>query len=158
MISARISSILFSALFLVPVTLLADALPGAGVKPGRVLKVGESWTYDSGLIITFLEVVSDTRRFAAAAREPAGDRKVRGNAAILLRLEAGNQEPKTVRINTSSNPDHVVIPENVFPEGVVGIPKAYAISIHKLLPEASKRGGLRAQSAYRLRLKVQVAL
>lgn len=158
MISARLFSIFFSALFLVPVTLLADAVPGAGVKPGPVLKVGESWTYDSGLTITFLEVVTDTRRYAAAARELAGDRKVRGNAAILLRLEAGNQEPKTVRINTSANPDHVVIPENVFPDGVAGIPKAYVIDIHKLLPEASKRGGLRAQSAYRLRLKVEVAL
>lgn len=146
MISARLFSIALSALFLVPVTVFADAVPSAGVKPGPLLKVGESWTYDGGLIITFLEVVSDTRRW-----------KVRGNAAILLRLEAGNQEPKTVRINTSADPDHVVIPENVFPEGVVGIPKSYVIAIHKLLPEASKRGGLRAQSAYRLRLKVEVA-
>ena len=157
MISARLFSIALSALFLVPVTVFADAVPSAGVKPGPLLKVGESWTYDGGLTIMFLEVVSDTRRYVAAAREPAGDRKVRGNAAILLRLEAGNQEPKTVRINTSADPDHVVIPENVFPEGVVGIPKSYVIAIHKLLPEASKRGGLRAQSAYRLRLKVEVA-
>lgn len=153
-------SVVLSVLFLFQGAGFADAVPGAQVKPGPTLKVGESWTYDSGLTITFLEVVSDTRRFSdpAPARKPAGERKIRGNAGILLRLEAGNQEPKTVRINTSANPDYVVIPENVFPDGVVGIPKSYVIAIHRLVPEASKRGALRAQSAYRLRLKVDVAL
>lgn len=156
----RLFPITFLFLFFALGHVHADAVPGAGGKPGPALKVGESWTYDSGLTITFLEVVSDTRRFSdpAPARKPAGERKIRGNAGILLRLEAGNQEPKMVRINTSAKPDYVVIPENVFPEGFVGIPKSYVIAIHKLVPEASKRGGLRAQSAYRLRLKVEVAL
>lgn len=158
--SWRPFSLAFLSLFLALGYLRADAVPGAVVKPGPVLMVGESWNYDSGLTITVLEVVSDTRRFSdpVPSRKPGGERKIRGNAGILLRLEAGNQEPKTVRINTSAKPDYVVIPENIYPDGIVGIPKAYVISIHKLVPDATKRGGLRAQSAYRLRLKVEVAL
>lgn len=145
----------------------SQALTPAPGRPGPVMKVGDAWAFDSGLTITFLEVVSDTRRYAGpAAPRPrpvkgAGARplrKVRGNAGILLRLEAGNQEPKIVRINTLADPTYVVIPENEFPDGIAGIPKSYSISIRKLLPEASKRGGLRAQSAYRLRLSVLVAL
>jgi hypothetical protein len=160
MIPSRHFSLALSVLLLVQGALLADASLAGVVRPGPVLKAGESWKYDSGLTITFLEVVADTRRFleAGRARTRSGDRIVRGNAAILLRLEAGNQEPKTVRINTSAHPDYVVIPENVFPEGVVGIPKSYVIAIHSLMPEASKRGVLRARKTYRLRLKVEVAL
>lgn len=140
--------------------LRADAIsPPAPVKPGPVMKVGDSWKFDDGLTITFLEVVSDTRRYVTA-ETPKGrpDRRVRGNAGVLLRIEAGNQEPKTIRLNTIANPDYFVIAENEFPEGVAGIPKSYSISIHKLLPEASKRGSLRAQGAYRMRLSVLVAL
>lgn len=149
---------LLLALIFLP-ALRCDALTPPAPVPGPGMKVGDTWTFDSGLTITFLEVVSDTRRFPTADR-PKGrpGRKVRGNAAVLLRLEAGNQEPKTVRLNTVAKPDYLVIAENEFPEGVAGIPKSYSISIHKLLPEASKRGSLRAQGAYRMRLSVLVAL
>lgn len=159
--------LLLAAVLLLPARRVDAVSPPVPSNRGPVLKVGDSWKVDSGLTITFLEVVSDTRRYAGPGiprplpekeSKSKRSRKVRGNAGILLRLEAGNQEPKTVRINTVADPSYVVIPENEFPEGIVGIPKSYSISIHKLLPEASKRGSLRAQGAYRLRLSVLVAL
>ena len=115
------------------------------------LSVGDSWTYDSGLKITFLQVLADTRKMTVAGRE-------KGNAVILLRLEAGNQAPKTVRLRTRLGRDYVVIAENEFPEGVVGIPKSYVVRVASLTPDPIRRGGLRQQRAYKLRLAVEVAL
>jgi|GEM_PF-942970 len=167
LLSRALPRLLIFALVLFFPSLRADAVsPPVSSNRGPFLEVGESWEVDSGLTITFLEVVSDTRRHAGPSvprplpgSEPRAmrSRKARGNAGILLRLEAGNQEPMTVRINTVADPSYLVIPENNLPDGAVGIPKSYSISVQKLLPEASKRGLRRAQSAYRLRLSVLVA-
>lgn len=118
---------------------------------GPRLSVGDTWTYDSGLKITFLQVIADTRKLTVAGRE-------KGNAVILLRLEAGNQEPKTVRLRTRPGRDYVVIAENEFPEGVAGIPKSYVIRVASLTPDPIRRGGLRPMRAYEVRLVVEVAL
>jgi hypothetical protein len=115
------------------------------------LSVGDTWTYDSGLKITFLQVIADTRKVTTSGLE-------KGNAVILLRLEAGNQEPKTVRLRTRLGRDFVVIAANEFPEGAVGIPKSYVIRVASLTPGGSKRGGLRPMRAYALRLAVEVVL
>jgi len=126
----------------------ATSVPAPG---GPRLSVGDTWTYDSGLKITFLQVTADTRKMTASGLE-------KGTAVILLRLEAGNQEPKTVRLRTRLGRDYVVIAANEFPEGVVGIPKSYVIRVASLSPGGSKRGGLSQMRAYALRLAVEVAL
>jgi hypothetical protein len=82
----------------------------------------------------------------------------KGNAVILLRLEAGNEAPKTVRLRTRFVSDYVVIPANEFPEGVVGIPKSYLVRVASLTPDPIRRGGLRQMRAYSWRLFVEVAL
>lgn len=136
--------------------LLADVNLSATGRTSPVLKAGESWNYDSGFKITFVSVESDTRRFP----NPTAPRtqKVRGDAVVVLTLEAGNQEPKTVKLHTNGEPKVAVIAANKLPEGMVGIPRSFIVSIRKLLPETSKRGGLRPQRLYRLRLKVDEAV
>lgn len=120
------------------------------------LRVGKSWNYSDGLKITFVGVASDTRRYPN--RPAPRVQKVRGDAVVVLTLEAGNQAPKTVRLHTNGEPKVAVIAANELPDGMVGIPRSFIVSIRKLLPEASKRGGLRPQRFYRLRLKVDEAV
>lgn len=134
-----------------PAASLATSPPVPPLPAGPRLSVGDTWTYDSGLKITFLQVLADTRKVTATGTE-------RGSAVIQLRLEAGNQEPKTVRLRTRLGRDYVVIAENEFPEGVVGIPKSYVIRVSTLAPGPIKRGGLRPMRAYEVRLAVEVAL
>jgi hypothetical protein len=134
-----------------PGAALAASPPAPTLPAGPVLSIGDTWTYDSGLKITFLQVLADTRKVTATGRE-------KRNAVIQLRLEAGNQEPKTVRLRTRLGRDYVVIAENEFPEGVVGIPKSYVIRVASLAPDSIKSGGLRPMRAYALRLAVEVAL
>ncbi len=145
-----------ASLILSGAPLLADANPASTGRTSPVLKAGDSWSYDSGFKITFVSVESDTRRFP----NPPAPRvqKVRGDAVVVLTLEAGNQAPKTVRLHTNGEPKVAVIAANEFPDGMVGIPRSFIVSIRKLLPEASKRGGLRPQRLYRLRLKVDEAV
>lgn len=136
--------------------LRADANPPASGRLSPMLRVGKSWNYDDGFRITFVRVASDTRRYPI----PPAPRvqRVRGDAVVVLTLEAGNQAPKTVRLHTNGEPKVAVIAANELPEGMVGIPRSFIVSIRKLLPETSKRGGLRPQRLYRLRLKVDEAV
>jgi hypothetical protein len=134
-----------------PAASLATSPPVPPLPAGPRLSVGDTWTYDSGLKITFLQVLADTRKMTVAGRE-------KGNAVIQLRLEAGNQAPKTVRLRTRLGRDYVVIAENEFPEGVVGIPKSYVIRIASITPDPGRRGGVRPLRAYAVRLAVEVAL
>ena len=129
----------------------AKSQPPQPPQAGPRLSVGDTWTYDSGLKITFLQVLADTRKVSVTGRE-------KGSAVIQLRLEAGNQAPKTVRLRTRLGRDYVVIPANEFPEGVVGIPKSYVVRVAALTPDPIRRGGLRQLRAYELRLAVEVAL
>jgi hypothetical protein len=145
-----------ASVLLTAVPLLADAQPASTGRTSPNLRVGQSWNYDSGFKLTFVGVESDTRRFP----NPPAPRvqKVRGDAVVVLTLEAGNQAPKTVKLHTNGEPKVAVIAANELPEGMVGIPRSFIVSIRKLLPEASKRGGLRPQRLYRLRLKVDEAV
>jgi len=154
---------------LVPV-LHADA-PLWQVAPaaGPPLSVGETRVFDGGgLKVTFVKVAADTRRYPAARplarnrpeRPVSGTMRQRvvGNAVVVLSLEAGNQAPRIVRLSTHRQPGYAVIAAQDFPPGVVGIPKSYVVTLRKLLPDTSKRGGLRPQRTYRLRLAVDVAV
>lgn len=144
----------------------ADALPGNEKEPGPALRAGETWTYEPGFGITFVGVAADTRRSAASRpnfprcptlRRPAST-KVVGNAVVVLVLKAGNQKARTVRLGTHRGRTYAVIPAQIFPPGVVGIPKSYLVSVHELLPRHSRRKGRHPQRAYRLRLAVDVAV
>ena len=116
-----------------------------------VLRVGESLQYDEDLKITFLAVAKDQRCPINAQCLTQGD------AVVVLRVKAGNQAARNVRIHSDLKPRKVVIPANVFPPGMAGIPKSYVIGIATLnpLPTAGK---VTPQSKYRLRLHISVAV
>ena len=116
----------------------------------KVLHVGETLRYDSGLKITFLAVRNDSRCPINAQCISAGD------AEVVLRVKAGNQAARKVVIHTNLKPRTVVIPENVFPPGMFGIPKSYTIGIARLTPLPHTERKLR-QSDYRLKLRISVA-
>ena len=136
--------------------LRADTNPAPPRHLSPMLRVGKSWNYDDGFRITFVRIASDTRRYP----NPPAPRvqRVRGDAVVVLVLKPGNQAPKTVRLHTNGEPKVTVIAANEFRDGMVGIPRSFIVSIRKLLPEASKRGGLRPQRLYRLRLRVDEAV
>lgn len=143
--------------------LRADSLPDGPGEPSKPLRVGAVWTHpDGGLTVTFVGGTQDNLR--TSMPRPVGrgsNRKVRrnrGNAEVSLVLEAGNQTPKSVFLNTRREPSREVIAANEYPPGVSGIPKSHIITIRKLLPSASIQGKPRAQGAYLLRLQVDVAL
>ena len=124
----------------------------AALNPGTVpsLHVGETFRYDSGLKITFLAVKNDSRCPINAQCIWAGD------AEVVLRVKAGNQAARKVVIHTNLKPRTIVIPENVFPPGMFGIPKSYVISIARLTPLPNTESEL-LQSDYRLKLRISVA-
>jgi hypothetical protein len=134
----------------------AEANPSLPPNFSPELRVGDSWNYSDGLKITFVGVAFDTRRSANPSLPRA--RVVRGNAVVVLSVEAANQPPRTVRLHTNGEPKTAVIPANVFPDGMVGIPRSYGISIRNLLPETATPAGPRPQRLYRLRLKVDEAV
>ncbi len=125
-----------------------DASPAQG--PQRVLRVGESLHYDSGLKVTFLAVRNDSRCPINAQCVWAGD------AEVVLRVKAGNQAARIVRIHTELEPREAVIPANVFPPGMAGIPKSYVIGIARLNPVPTA-GRKTLQSEYRSKLAISVA-
>ncbi len=116
-----------------------------------VLRAGESLRYDEDLKITFIAVTKDQRCPINAQCLTQGD------AVVVLRVKAGNQAARNVRIHTDLKPRKVVIPANEFPPGMAGIPKSYVIGIAKLnpLPTAGK---ITPQSKYRLRLRISEAV
>ena len=116
----------------------------------NLLRVGESLQYDEGLKITFLAVSKDQRCPINAQCVTQGD------AAVVLRVKAGNQAARNVRIHTNDKPRQVVIPANEFPPDMAGIPKSYVISIAKLNPLPTA-GIVTPQSKYLLALRILVA-
>ncbi len=124
----------------------------AVLDPGneRVLRVGETLRYDSGLKITFLAVRNDSRCPINARCTWAGD------AEVVLRVKAGNQAARTVSIHTNLKPRKVVIPANVFAPGMTGISKSYIIGIAELTPQP-EAGKKTLQSDHRLKLQISVA-
>ncbi len=139
-----------------PAVFRAEANPSLPRHLSPELRVGKSWNYSDGLKITFVGVASDTRRYPN--RPAPRVQKVRGDAVVVLTLEAGNQAPKTVRLHTNGEPKVAVIAANELPDGMVGIPRSYLVSIRKLLPATATPAGRRPQRLYRLRLKVDEAV
>lgn len=130
----------------------ASAAPPEEPQKGKRLSVGQTLRYDEGLSVTFLAVLNEGRCPINARCVSAGD------AEISLRIKAGNQKPKIVSLHTAGKGKrHIVIPANEFPDGVAGIPKSYTISIASLTPQPYA-GEKTPQSAYRLKLKITVAV
>lgn len=125
-------------------TSVASAAPE---KSGSI-SVGETYRYED-LRITFLEVTNDSRCPINAKCISEGD------AEILLRVKAGAGPAKNHRLHTHRKPRRQIIPIN-YPDGMVGIPKSYQLSIAELspLPTAGKKT---KPSDYRLTLAIQVA-
>lgn len=119
---------------------------------GKGLSVGQTRRHDEGLAVTFLAVLDDNRCPVNARCVSAG------NAEVLLRVKVGKKKAKIVSLNTAGKVDrHVVISANDFPEGMVGIPESYVISIASLTP--GRYAGKRIkQSDYRLKLKITTAV
>jgi hypothetical protein len=131
---------------------LFGASPASAVdlRKEKALHVGETLRYDSGLKITFLAVRNDSRCPINAQCLWAGD------AEVVLWVKAGNQAARKVRIHTNLKPRTVVIPAELFPPGMAGIPKSYVISIARLTPLPNTEKQL-LQSDYRLKLDISVA-
>lgn len=128
------------------------SVASASAAPGKseTLSVGETYRYDKDLRITFLAVTKESLCPINAMCISAGD------AEILVRVKAGAGPAKNYKIHTDRKPTYQVIPVK-YPEGMVGIPKSYTLSIAELspLPFAGKKT---KQSDYRLKLAIQVAL
>ena len=118
---------------------------------GRALRPGQSLHYDRGLTVTFLGVASDDRCPINAICVSQGD------AVVVLRVKAGNQRAKIVRLHTDGEPNELVIPARKFPPGMAGIPKSYIISIESLNPLPTA-GVPTRQRDYRLKLAISVAV
>ena len=114
------------------------------------LHVGETIRYDNGLKVAFLAVRNDSRCPMNARCIWAGD------AEVVLWVKAGNQLARKVTIHTNLKPQTVVIPANVFPPGMIGIPKSYVIGIASLTPQPRTDRKI-LQSDYRLKLSISVA-
>ena len=119
-------------------------------RDSALLRVGESLQYDKGLKVTFLAVSRDHRCPINAQC------LTQGNATVILRVKAGRQAARNVKIHTHDNPREVVIPANEFPPGMAGIPKSYVISIAHLNP-LPLAGNKTSQTRYRLGLRILVA-
>ena len=132
-------------------TLLFGATRASAAEPGKekVLHVGESLRYDSGLKLTFLAVCNDSRCPFNAQCLSSGD------AEVVLLVKAGNQKAREIRIHTDLQPRTVMIPVNVYPPGlgVVSVFDFYAISIARLAPLPNTEKKL-LQSDYRLKLNI----
>lgn len=128
----------------------SNSIASAAAKKSESIAVGETYRYDEDLRITFLEVVNDSRCPMNAKCVSEGD------AGILLRVKAGAGPAKNYRLHTHLKPRRQIISVK-FPDGMVGIPKSYQLSIAELspLPTAGRKT---KQSDYRLTLAIQVAV
>ena len=143
---------LIRALAMGSCAILLGTVRANAVEPGKGknLHVGETLRYDGGLKITFLAVRNDSRCPINAKCIWAGD------AEVVLRVKAGNQAARKVTLHTNLKPQTVVIPAQVFPPGMAGIPKSYVVGIAALTPQP-EAGKKTLQSDYRLKLDISVA-
>ena len=100
---------LIRALALGSCAFLLGAVRASAAEPGneKTLHVGETLRYDRGLKITFLAVRNDSRCPINAKCIWAGD------AAVVLRVKAGNQAARRVTLHTNLKPQTVVIPAQI---------------------------------------------
>lgn len=116
--------------------------------PFPLMRVDESFRYDSGLKVTFLAVKNDTRcPINARCTSP-------GNAEIKMRVKIGAQPWKIITLHTNSKPRYVVL--SALEPGTVGIPKSYILRVTELTPGRTA-GKTIKQSDYRMRLSISVA-
>lgn len=128
----------------------SNTVASAASKKSDSISIGETYRYDKDLRITFLAVTKESRCPMNAKCTSAGD------AEILLRVKAGEGPAKNYRLHTHLKPRRQIISVK-YPEGMVGIPKSYQLSIADLSP-LPIAGEKTKQSDYRLKLAIQVAL
>lgn len=113
----------------------------------KLLRVGESKSYDTGFKIKFLKVSRDRRCPADVECAHPGD------ATIVLRIKTGKSRARNYTLHTNKKPRKLIIPVK-FPE-LGNVEKSYAIKIASLspLPVSGKKT---RTSAYQLDLKVSI--
>ena len=126
----------------------AAAAPAKG--RSKLLSVGEALRFDDDLTITFVRVKKDQRCPINAMCLTAGD------AEVILRVKVGSRKARTVSLHTDNKPSSLVFPVR-YPDGMVGIPKSFLVSIASLnpLPYAGKKT---RQKDYRLKLAISTAV
>jgi hypothetical protein len=127
---------------------VADASKNDGI--AKYLRAGQTWRIDQGLKVTFVSVRNDSRC-------PINARCIwEGDAEVVLRVTVGNRKPQEVILHTTLDPRLVTIPAQSLPDGMIGIPKSYVISLRQLTPQPVA-GKTIPQTAYRAKLRVLVA-
>jgi hypothetical protein len=114
----------------------------------RGLAVGQTFRYDAGLKLTFVQVRNDSRCPINARCISAG------NAEVVMIAKVGNQPEKIIRLQTHNKPTYVVLP--AAPPGTISTMKTYYLKIESLSP-LPIAGIKTKQSDYRLVLDISVA-
>lgn len=122
----------------------AAAAEPNGTPERQLFMVGATKNYGNGLKVTFLGVKKDSRCPEGLKCDTPGD------AAVILRVKVGKQEPKTYTIHTNRRPQKLVIPGQA---GLIGVPKSYVIKIVSLSPERFSFVVKIPQDDYRLDLQ-----
>lgn len=145
-----IKSLVLTALGTSLISSNSEAATAADEKKNKRLRVGETLHYDKDLTIKFLGVKKDGRCPINATCISAGD------AEVLLRVKVSGSKARTISLHTNEQPLRHIFSVQ-YPEGMVGIPKSYSVSIASLnpLPYAGKKT---PQSAYRLKLAIATAV
>ena len=115
----------------------------------RTLRVGQSIRFDENLWVTFVKVSSDSRCPMNARCIWAGD------AEVVLFVKVGLRPPEVVTLHTNEDPRNVVL--SALPDGMVGIPKSYIMTLRQLTPQPVTWHQL-SQREYRLTLGFSTAL
>ena len=135
-----------------PLTSLAasagpESAPGEG---SRKLAVGQTVRFDKGGIrVKFLKVGNDSRCPMNARCISAGD------AEVILEVKVGSKKPELVTLHTHDEPGYAVF--SAIPDGMIGIPKSYTVSIRELTPQPIA-GRKTRQRDYRLTVGFSTAV
>lgn len=127
----------------------AESARAAG-DANRTLQVGKTVGFDrSGIQVTFLKVTKDSRCPMNARCITAGD------AEVLLKVKVGSKKPEMVTLHTNDDPRYAVF--SALPDGMIGIPKSYTVSLKQLTPQPIA-GRKTRQRDYRLTLAFSIAV
>ena len=124
-----------------------ESMPGDGT---RTLAVGQTVRFDKGGIrVKFIKVAKDSRCPMNARCITAGD------AEVILEVKVGSKKPELVTLHTHDEPRYAVF--SAIPDGMIGIPKSYTVSLQELTPQPIA-GRKTRQRDYRLTLGFSIAV
>jgi hypothetical protein len=128
-------------------TAAPESMPAEGT---RKLAVGQTVRFDKGGIrVKFIKVSKDSRCPMNARCITAGD------AEVILEVKVGSKKPELVTLHTHDEPRYAVF--SALPDGMIGIPKSYTVSLQELTPQPIA-GRKTRQRDYRLTLGFSIAV